>query len=371
MPLKVGLCATESSGDILGSDLIRNLKSKDPLIEFFGLGGSEMRKEGFKSFDSNEGLQVMGIIDPIFRINRILKQRNELIDHLIDKNIDIFIGIDSPSLNLGISRILKKKSNIKTVQYVCPQVWAWRSNRAKKFNDFLDLILNLFPFEKSFLQNFSVNSVFVGHPKASSISTNIDKLKYKLELDLDPDLKTISFLPGSRKSEIKDHLPVMIKTINSLSKKGDYQFLIPFRDENEISRNLGNLKTKNCKIFIDKTDSALAASDIAVSVSGTATLECLLNQAPPVVCYKTNFFNNFLLNQFLKTKYISLPNILAEEKLIPELRQDFVNADQIEKELLIISETTNLDRIKIKFHEIHNSLKVNQEDKFNCLFDLV
>ena len=144
MPLKVGLCATESSGDILGSDLIRNLKSKDPLIEFFGLGGSEMRKEGFNSFDSNEELQVMGLIDPIFKINRILKKRNELIDHLIDKNIDIFIGIDSPSLNLGISRILKKKSNIKTVQYVCPQVWAWRSNRAKKFNDFLDLVLNLF-----------------------------------------------------------------------------------------------------------------------------------------------------------------------------------------------------------------------------------
>ena len=98
----------ESSGDILGSDLIRNLKSKDPSIEFFGLGGSEMRKEGFNSFDSNEELQVMGLIDPIFRINRILKKRNELIDHLIDKNIDIFIGIDSPSLNLGISRILKK-----------------------------------------------------------------------------------------------------------------------------------------------------------------------------------------------------------------------------------------------------------------------
>jgi lipid-A-disaccharide synthase len=109
MSLKVGLCATESSGDILGSDLIRNLKSKDPLIEFFGLGGSEMRKEGFNSFDSNEHFQVMGLIDPIFRINRILKKRNELIDHLIDKNIDIFIGIDSPSLNLGISRILKKK----------------------------------------------------------------------------------------------------------------------------------------------------------------------------------------------------------------------------------------------------------------------
>ena len=106
-------------------------------------------------------------------------------------------------------------------------------------------------------------------------------------------------------------------------------------------------------------------------MSGTATLECLLNQAPPVVCYKTNFFNNFLLNQFLKTKYISLPNILAEEKLIPELRQGFVNADQIEKELLNMSEVNNLDRIKMRFHEIHNSLKVNQEDKFNCLFDLV
>ena len=135
--------------------------------------------------------------------------------------------------------------------------------------------------------------------------------------------------------------------------------------------HLGNLKSKTHKIFINKTDSVLAATDMAVSVSGTATLECLLNQVPPVVCYKTNFFNNFLLNQFLKTKYISLPNILAEQKLIPELRQGFVNVDQIEKELLNMSEATNLDRIKRKFHEIHNSLKVNQEDKFNCLFDLV
>ena len=143
------------------------------------------------------------------------------------------------------------------------------------------------------------------------------------------------------------------------------------RNENEISRNLGNLKSKTYKIFIDKTDSVLAATDIAVSVSGTASLECLLNQAPPVVCYKTNFFNNFLLNQFLKTKYISLPNILAEEKLIPELRQGFVNSDRIERELLNMSKATNLDRIKIKFDKIHNSLKVNQEDKFNCLFDLL
>ena len=371
MTMKVGLCATESSGDILGSDLIRNLKTKDSSIDFFGLGGSEMQKEGFNSFGSNDDFQVMGLIDPIFKINKILKKRNELIDHLLDKNIDIFIGIDSPSLNLGISRVLKKKSNIKTVQYVCPQVWAWRSNRAKKFNDFLDLVLNLFPFEKSFLQNFSVNSVFVGHPKASRISTGIDKLKYKTELGLDPDVKTFSFLPGSRKSEIKAHLPVMIETINSLSNKGDFQFLIPFKDENEITRNLSNLKSKTYKIFFDKTDSVLAATDLAVSVSGTAALECLLNQAPPVVCYKTNFFNNFLLNQFLKTKYISLPNILAEEKLIPELRQGFVNVDQIEKELLDMNEAKNLERIKMKFHEIHNSLKVNQEDKFNCLFDLV
>ena len=371
MTMKVGLCATESSGDILGSDLIRNLKTKDSSIEFFGLGGSEMQKEGFNSFGSNDEFQVMGLIDPIFKINKILKKRNELIDHLLDQNIDIFIGIDSPSLNLGISRILKKKSNIKTVQYVCPQVWAWRPNRAKKFNDFLDLVLNLFPFEKSFLHNFSVNSVYVGHPKASRISTNIDKSKYKNELDLDPDVEVLSFLPGSRKSEIKAHLPVMIETINSLSKKDNYQFLIPFKDENEISRNLISSKSKSYKIFTDKTDSVLAATDLAVSVSGTAALECLLNQAPPVVCYKTNFFNNFLLNQFLKTEYISLPNILAKEKLIPELRQGFVNTNQIVKELLEMNKSENLDRIKMKFYEIHNSLKVNQEDKFNCLFDLV
>ncbi len=370
MTIKVGLCATESSGDILGSDLIRNLKTKDSSIEFFGLGGSEMQKEGFNSFESNDVFQVMGLIDPIFKINKILKKRNELIDHLLDQNIDIFIGIDSPSLNLGISRILKKKSNIKTVQYVCPQVWAWRPNRAKKFNDFLDLVLNLFPFEKSFLQNFSVNSVYVGHPKASRISTNIDKSKYKNELDLDSDLEVLSFLPGSRKSEIKAHLPVMIETINSLCKKGNYQFVIPFKDENEISRNLSNSKSEIYKIFIDKTDSVLAATDLAVCVSGTASLECLLNQVPSVVCYKTNFFNNFLLNQFLKTNYISLPNILAEEELIPELRQSLVNTDQIEKELLDINKAKNLDRIKMKFYEIHNSLKVNQEDKFNCLFDL-
>ena len=370
MTMKVGLCATESSGDILGSDLIRNLKTKDSSIDFFGLGGSEMQKEGFNSFESNDVFQVMGLIDPIFKINKILKKRNELIDHLLDQNIDIFIGIDSPSLNLGISRILKKKSNIKTVQYVCPQVWAWRPNRAKKFNDFLDLVLNLFPFEKSFLQNFSVNSVYVGHPKASRISTNIDKSKYKNELDLDSDLEVLSFLPGSRKSEIKAHLPVMIETINSLCKKGNYQFVIPFKDENEISRNLSNSKSEIYKIFIDKTDSVLAATDLAVCVSGTASLECLLNQVPSVVCYKTNFFNNFLLNQFLKTNYISLPNILAEEELIPELRQSLVNTDQIEKELLDINKAKNLDRIKMKFYEIHNSLKVNQEDKFNCLFDL-
>ena len=173
--MKIAVCAGEKSGDALGYELLRDLKQNIDSINFIGVGGSQMESLGLKSFFPIKEISYMGLIDPLINLKKILKRRQDFINFLKDENPDVFIGIDSPSFNSGICKALRNDTDIKTVQYVCPQFWAWRYGRVKKFNDLYNKIFSLFPFESELLEKHGVNYTYVGHPLAKDLPTEINK----------------------------------------------------------------------------------------------------------------------------------------------------------------------------------------------------
>ena len=207
--IKIAFSVGEDSGDFLGAQLIKNLKKKYPDANFIGLGGYQMKKEGLDSIFPIDDLSVMGLIDPLLNISKLLKRRKELLNFILREKPDLFIGIDSPSFNSGIAKKLKSQSDIKTIQYVCPQFWAWRKGRVKKFKKYLDHIFNIFPFEENLLSEEGMSSNFTGHPLAENFEIDINKRFYKQKLGLTEEKKFIALLPGSRKSEIKNHLQIL------------------------------------------------------------------------------------------------------------------------------------------------------------------
>lgn len=361
--IKIALSVGEKSGDYLGAELIKNIKKNFPNASFVGLGGEEMKKEGVKSLFPIENLSVMGLIDPLLNIKNLLSKRKQLIDFILQEDPDIFIGIDSPSFNSGISKYLKTKTNIKTIQYVCPQFWAWRKNRVKKFNTYIDHIFTLFPFESDLLNHEGVSASFTGHPLAEIFALNPNKEKAKENMGLNTDVKYIALLPGSRKSEIKHHMNLFLEVADNFKEKNpDFKFILALTDETKFDKNI---LSKHTNVILKKGESrnVMVSSDYALVASGTASLEALLSKTPHCVVYKSNPFSNFILSRLLTTKFISLPNILAEKEIISEFRQKNASLKNICNELNKISNSSNKE-MNNSFYEIHESLKNINEDKF-------
>lgn len=359
----------EESGDFLGAKLIKNLKIKYPHAEFVGLAGEQMKKEGMNSLFPIEELSVMGLIDPLLNIKKLLKRRKELIDFILKEKPDFFIGIDSPSFNSGIAKKIKSETNIKTIQYVCPQFWAWRKGRVKKFNKYLDHIYSIFPFENILLKREGISSNFIGHPLAENFDIDLDKNKSKQKLFFNEDKIYIALLPGSRKSEIKNHLKILENLARSYSSSNpNYQFLICLTKESPYKEDSYE-KEKNITLIKGNTREVLKACDYGIVSSGTATLETMLSKTPFCVIYKSNVLSNFLISNFLlKLDYISLPNILSNNKVVPELRQKKVTIKNIAKELNLLIKEPNKEMIS-KFKDLHISLFNNDEKRFSKIIE--
>ncbi|MEC7891287.1 MAG: lipid-A-disaccharide synthase, partial [Pseudomonadota bacterium] len=228
----------EESGDFLGAQLIKNLKKKYPEASFVGLAGKLMQKEGMESLFPIEDLSVMGLIDPLLNLKRLLRRRRQLIDFILKEQPEFFIGIDSPSFNAGIAKRIKPKTNTKTIQYVCPQFWAWRKGRARRFKNYLDHIYSIFPFEEKLLANEDMPSNFTGHPLAEHFEIDLDKREFKSKMSLNSKKIYIALLPGSRKSELKNHLKILEKVASSyFSSNPNYHFIVALTEENPISEN--------------------------------------------------------------------------------------------------------------------------------------
>ena len=333
--LKIAIVVGEVSGDTLGAALIRSFKAQGIDAEFEGIGGSQMIAEGFHSLYPMESLSVMGLVEVLKHLKSLFAIRDGLIAHWEQSPPDIYIGIDAPDFNLRLSKSIKEKNlPIKTVQYVSPSVWAWRQGRVHGIKRSIDLVLCLFPFEKTFYQNYDVPAAFVGHPLAKQLPLKNPIAEAKHQLGLSAHKTHIALLPGSRRGEIERLLPLLIGTAEILHKKHpDLEFLIPAINDarkQQIEQGIQNLDMDlKVKIHIlENTDAeskigrmVMNASDIVALASGTATLEAMLLHRPMVTFYKLNWLTYLIAKFLVKIPYYSLPNIIAGKKVIEELIQ--------------------------------------------------
>jgi lipid-A-disaccharide synthase len=362
--LRVGIVAGEASGDILGAGLIKSIKEKYPNAHIEGIGGAQMIAQGCHSHFELEELSVMGLVEVLSRIKRLLAIRKHLVEHFISNPPDVFIGVDAPDFNLGLEMKLKKVG-IKTVHYVSPSVWAWREKRIFKIAKATDLVLSLLPFEKDFYDKKNVPCTFVGHTLADQVELAPDKEASRVMLGLKSDDEVLALLPGSRAGEVNMLLGRFIETAHVLIGKFDnLQVLIPVVNQQrkkQIEQYLKeNKASENIRIIIGHSRDVMQAADAVLLASGTATLEALLCKCPMVVAYRLKKITEMIMRRMYKPKYFSLPNLLSNQELVPELIQEDVNASKMAELLEPMIRHPDLSLQK-KFVDIHKKLKCNAD----------
>lgn len=362
----IGIVVGEHSGDTLGEGLIIALKFLYPNAKFIGIGGPKMLNQGFDSLFSMDELSVMGIVEVLGRLRRLMTIRKNVVEFFTENRPDIFIGIDAPDFNLTLEEKLKKQG-IKTVQYVSPSVWAWREKRIFKIARATNMVLSLLPFEKKFYDKHNVPCTFVGHSLADDIPLVSNKLEARQSLNLPEDRKILALMPGSRGGELAKLVEPFLKSAVQLAKKdGDLLFIAPMVSDKRAQQFI-TLKNEIApdlpiEIVINQTQKVMAASDCLLTASGTVTLEAALIKRPMVITYKFNFITYLLAKWLVKLKWFSLPNLLANETLVPELLQDEVIPEKIVPLIhtFLYEDQSNLNE---KFNTIHHSLKQNASEK--------
>ncbi|MGA4320647.1 lipid-A-disaccharide synthase [Ectopseudomonas hydrolytica] len=330
-PIRVALVAGEASGDILGSGLMQAIKARHPDAEFIGVGGARMEAEGLKSYFPMERLAVMGLVEVLGRLFELLGRRRQLARDLIDAKPDVFIGIDAPDFNLGLELRLRR-AGIKTVHYVSPSVWAWRQKRVLKIREACDLMLTLFPFEAQFYDAHQVPVRFVGHPLADAIPLQADRVAAREALDLPQDGPVVALMPGSRGGEVARLGDLFLDAaIRLRALRPGVRFLLPCATPERRAQLEQMLASRDLPLTLldGRSHEALAACDAVLIASGTATLEALLYKRPMVVAYRVAPLTYRILKRLVKSPYISLPNLLAERLLVPELIQEAATAEAL------------------------------------------
>jgi len=357
--LRVAIIAGEASGDILGAGIIEALKTRYSDIEFYGIGGELMMAQGFESKVPMEQLSVMGLIEVLSRLPSLLKLRKDLIADFVRTPPDIFIGIDAPDFNLNIELALKKKG-ILTAHYVSPSVWAWKQKRVFKIKEAVDLLLCLFPFEAKHYQQTKQRLVYVGHPLAKIIAHSYDQELAKTAFGFEKDEKLVALMPGSRGSETKYLLPVFLESAQLLSiKHPQLKFILPAANQyryDEIDNLLQEYPNLPVKLVLKQSRDAMSACDAVLIASGTATLEATLLRKPMVVAYKMSSITYAIYSRMIKSKYISLPNLLADTAVVPEMLQKNANpealSEQMEKALFDDKQRIKQQQAFKKIHEM-------------------
>lgn len=322
---RIGIVAGETSGDLLGAGLMREIKRRLPAVSFEGIGGPQMQAMGCHSLFPMDQLSIIGF-EALEKYPEIRGVRNQLADHFLSHPPDLFIGIDVPDFNLGLEEGLKA-AGIPTMHYVSPTVWAWRGYRIRQIRRAVDHMLTLFPFEAGFYRKHRVPVTFVGHPLADQIGERCDVTAMRREFHLPPRDPVIALLPGSRRSELKRHADLFVKTAMWLHRRHpNVHFIAPFvspatREMFEKALFRHGAWFLPITIVANRSRDAMAAADLVLLASGTATLEAALLKKPMVVTYKMSWLSYILVQPFLQVSLYALPNILAGRKIVPELMQ--------------------------------------------------
>ena len=368
----IAIIAGEVSGDILGAGLIHALKARYPHAKFIGIGGERMIAEGFETLFDMDELSVMGLVEVLKHLPRLLKIRRSIIEQLSALKPDVFIGIDAPDFNLDVELKLKQRG-IKTIHYVSPSVWAWRQKRVYKIAAATNLVLAFLPFEKAFYDRFNVPCRFIGHTMADAIPLKPNREEACQLLNLDSTQRYVAMLVGSRGSEVEFLSEPFLQTAQLLHQRyPDVKFLVPLINQKrrqQFEQIKQRVAPELDMILLDgNARAAMIAAEATLLASGTAALEAMLCKSPMVVGYRMKPFTYFLAKRLVKTKYISLPNLLADEMLVPELIQDDCHPTKLAEKLsLYLSEDKSAVQTRHvllqRFAELHQMIQCNADQQ--------
>ncbi|OXY81868.1 lipid-A-disaccharide synthase [Oceanimonas doudoroffii] len=365
-PLRIGIVAGEVSGDTLGAGLIRELRRRHPDAIIEGIAGPQMQAEGCKALFDMEELAVMGVVEVLGRLPRILQIRKQIIRHFIANPPDVFVGIDAPDFNIGVEHKLKQ-TGIATVHYVSPSVWAWRQNRIHKVKAATDLVLAFLPFEKAFYDRFDAPCRFIGHTLADKMPLLPDTRGARERLGLDVNGRYLALLPGSRHAEVTLLAPVYLEACKQLKvRHPELQFVVPLVSEKRRQEFLA-IKERvapglDITLIEGQGREVMTAADVVLLASGTATLEAMLAKKPMVVGYKLKDFSYWLAQRLVKTEHVSLPNLLADQTLVSELIQHECTPCHIVDEIgkLLDNDTSEL---VAHFTQLHKRIRCNADEQ--------
>ena len=367
--MKIGIVAGEASGDLLGSLLIKALKAEYPQLEFVGIAGPKMQSAGATSWYSMEKLAVRGYVEVLKSFREILGIRRGLRDRLLKERPAVFIGIDAPDFNLGLEKTLKR-AGIPTIHYVSPSIWAWRGERIKKIKESVTHMLTVFPFEPAIYEKAGIPATFVGHPSADVIPQIPQRDNARAQLRIKAGELIVSLLPGSRQTELDYHAELFIETAKALLKEFPAaRFLVPLatretREQFDQARWKLQAQDLPVQILFGHANLALAAADVALVASGTATLEAALLRCPHVVAYRMSPTTYRLMKRKAYLPYVGLPNILAGEWLVPELLQDDATPENLARAMgNWIRHPDAATALRARFAAIHAQLAVNNGER--------
>ena len=322
--MKIGLVAGEASGDLLGAGLMRAIRERVPDAEFEGVAGPEMVAAGCEQWAPSESLAVMGLVEPLVHIPRLLRLRRELARRWRESPPDVFVGIDAPDFNLGLEKKLRK-AGIKTTHYVSPSIWAWRPGRVKKVKKAADTVLCILPFEPRLYEEHGVNAVFVGHPKADEAPEIVDAKAARQELGLGAG-EVVAVMPGSRSGEVSRIGGIVAAAAKEiLATRPGIRFVTPVAIPTlrpMIEQQLRDAGVKAQFTLLDgDAKLAMSAADVVLQASGTAVLEAALLRKPTVATYRVSPVTFWIAKWLVKLEYFTLPNLLTEQPLVPEFIQ--------------------------------------------------
>ena len=359
--LRVSMVAAERSGDMLAALLLQGMRKTWPLLRASGIGGPQMDAAGFVSRCSCDELSVRGLVEALWRYRHINGIRKVLIQDLLASPPDLFVGVDASDFNLPVERLLRQKG-VPTVQLVCPSIWAWRPERVQKIRDSVDHVLCIYPFEPDLLAQHGIEGSFVGHPIADVIPLEPDRLKTRFQLGLPADATIVALLPGSRPSEVRGlALPFLQAAQLMRQQRPELKFVLPTHELLMPVIDAAVAQTgmqSHVKVVMGRSHEVQAACDVALVASGTATLETALHKRPMVIAYKMQWLSWQIANRQRLLPWVGLPNILCNERLVPEFLQEQVQPKALAQAVMgWLDDPDAVTRIQERFTDLHHQLR--------------
>lgn len=346
---RIMIIAGEASGDLHGSSLVRESLSLDPSLQFFGIGGSLMRAEGVQTLVDAREMAVVGIVEVIAHFPTIFRAFRKMERILKQNPPDLLILIDYPDFNLRLAKVAKS-AGVKVLYFISPQVWAWRVGRVKKIAKLVDHMAVVFPFEVSFYEKEGVPVSFVGHPLVDSVHPLVSLEETRGTFGIDPNSRIVGLFPGSRKQEIRKHLPILLESALLLKERfPDLQFILPLASSLERSDVAQYLDSSAVAVTLIKGrgHDVIQACDAIISVSGTVTLEIALLGVPMVIIYRVSPLTYLLAKWLIRVDHVGLCNIVAEKRVVREMIQHQATPKSIAEEITrILSDSSYAEGIR-------------------------